>query len=239
MNTFLILKNMKHFVDSFNYAIAGVVHGLRTQRNMQVHLLAAVLVIFISFNLKLERIELLSISFAIALVLIAEMLNTAVESIVNIVSPEESSVAKIAKDIGAGAVLIAAINAIVVGYTVIYNHIPKDIVKTTVKKVEASSSHLSFSALLLVIIVVIVFKAYTKKGTYLYGGMPSGHTAVAFSIWTAIAFISQSLVVTSLVLILSLIVAIERIRVGAHTFFEVLFGAIIGILVTVIVFQWK
>lgn len=230
---------MKRFVDSFNYAIAGVVHGLKTQRNMQVHLFAAVLVLFISFNLRLERIELLSIAFAIALVLIAEMLNTAVESIVNIISPEASSGAKTAKDIGAGAVLIAAINAVIVGYTVIYNHIPKDIVKTTVKKVETSSSHLSFSSLLLVIIMVVILKAYTKKGTYLYGGMPSGHTAVAFSIWTAVAFISQSLVVTSLVLILALIVTIERIRVGAHTFFEVLFGAILGVLITVIVFQWK
>ncbi|MEK9149084.1 MAG: diacylglycerol kinase, partial [Candidatus Desantisbacteria bacterium] len=197
------------------------VHGLKTQRNMQVHLLAAVVVLFISFNLKLERIELLSIAFAIALVLIAEMLNTTVESMVNMISPEVSSGAKTAKDIGAGAVLIAAINAVIVGYTVIYNHIPKDIVKITVEKTKASSSHLSFSSLLLVIIVVVVLKAYTKKGTYLYGGMPSGHTAVAFSIWTATAFISQSLVVTSLVLILTLIVAIERIRVGAHSFLEV------------------
>ncbi|MDI6752437.1 MAG: diacylglycerol kinase [bacterium] len=230
---------MKHFVDSFNYAITGVVHGLKTQRNMQVHLLAAAVVLFISFNLKLERIELLSIAFAITLVLIAEMLNTSIENMVNMISPEVSSGAKTAKDIGAGAVLIAAINAIIVGYTVIYNHIPKDIVRTTVEKTMTSSSHLSFSSLLLVIIVVVVLKAYTKKGTYLYGGMPSGHTAVAFSIWTAIAFISQSLVVTSLVLILTLIVAIERIRVGAHTFLEVFFGAAIGILTTVIIFQWK
>lgn len=230
---------MKQFINSFNYAIAGVVHGLKTQRNMQVHLLVAVLVLFISFNLKLERIELLSIAFAIALVLIAEMLNTAVEKIVDIISPEVSSGAKTAKDIGAGAVLIAAINAIIVGYTVIYNHIPRDIVKTAVEKAEASSSHLSFSSLLLVIIVVVVLKSYTKKGTYLYGGMPSGHTAVAFSIWTATAFISSSLVVTSLVLILALIVAIERIRVGAHSFLEVFFGAILGAIITIIIFQWK
>ncbi len=230
---------MRPFIESFNYAISGVVHGLKTQRNMQFHIIAAVLVIAASFLLRLERIELLAIAFAIALVLIAEMLNTSIEAIVNIASPNRHELAKIAKDIGAGAVLIAAINATIVGYVVIYNHIPRDIVKITTEKIETSPSHLTFAAILLVIIVVIALKAYFKKGTYLYGGMPSGHTAVAFSIWTAVSFIEQSFLISTLVLILALIIAIERIRLGVHSFLEVGFGAILGILITVLIFQLR
>ncbi|MEW6007606.1 MAG: diacylglycerol kinase [bacterium] len=228
---------MKLFIEGFNYAISGVIHGLKTQRNMQFHIVAAVIVVILSFLLKLDRIELLAVAFAIAIVLISEMLNTSIETIVNMMTNTQSELAKIAKDIGAGAVLIAAINATIVGYTVIYNHIPRDIIQIAVKKVEHSSSHLTFSALLLTIIAVIALKAYFKKGTYLYGGIASGHTAVAFAIWTAISFVEKSLLTSTLVLILCLVIAFERIRIGIHTFLEIAFGAIIGILITIFIFQ--
>lgn len=230
---------MKLFVEGFNYAIAGVIHGLKTQRNMQFHCLVAIIVIVLSFLLRLNKLELLAITFAISLVLISEMLNTSIETVVNIATNTHSDLAKIAKDIGAGAVLISAINAAIVGYTVIYNHIPRDIVAISVKQIEQSSSHLTFSALLLTIIIVIGLKAFFKKGTYLYGGMPSGHTAVAFAIWTAVSFVEKSLLVSTLVLLLSLIIAIERIRMGIHTFLEVAFGALLGTLITVLIFQLR
>lgn len=228
---------MKDFIDGFNYAISGVVHGLKTQRNMQFHVVAAILVIVLSFVLRLDKLELLAISFAIAIVLISEMLNTSIETIVDMTTSIQSPLAKTAKDIGAGAVLISSINSAIVGYAVLYSHIPRDIVAIGVKKIEQSPSHLTFSALLLTIIVVIAFKAFFKKGTYLYGGMPSGHTAVAFSIWTAVSFYEKSVLTSTLVLLLALVVAIERIRLGVHTFLEVAFGAIIGILITIFLFQ--
>ncbi len=228
---------MKFFVEGFNYAISGVVHGLRTQRNMQFHIVAAIIVVILSFSLRLNKIELLAIAFAITLVLIAEMLNTSIETVVDMTTNTSSPLAKIAKDIGAGSVLIAAINAAIVGYAVIYNHIPRDIIQLGAKKIEQSSSHLTFSALLLIIIIIIALKAFFKKGTYLYGGMPSGHTAVAFSIWTAVSLIDKSLLISTLVFIMALIIAIERIRIGIHTFLEVIFGALLGILITIFVFQ--
>jgi len=212
---------MKLFIEGFNYAISGVIHGLRTQRNMQFHVIAAIIVIILSFLLRLNKIELLSITFAISLVLISEMLNTSIETIVNMTTNKESPLAKIAKDIGAGAVLIAAINATIVGYTVIYAHIPRDIVQISTSKIEQSPSHLTFAALLLTLIAIIALKAYFKKGTYLYGGMPSGHTAIAFSIWTAVSFIEKSLLVSLLVLILAIIIASERIwRCLEHLIWE-------------------
>lgn len=230
---------MKHFIEGFNYAIAGVVHGLKTQRNMQFHIVFAILVIVLSFVLKLDKLELLAISFAICLVLISEMLNTSIENIVDMITSSQSPLAKVAKDIGAGAVLISSINAAIVGYVVIYSHIPRDIIAIGVKGIEQSPSHLTFAALLLTIIAVISLKAFFKKGTYLYGGMPSGHTAVAFAIWTAVSFYEKSLLTSTLVLLLALVVAIERIRVGIHTFLEVAFGAILGILITIFIFQLR
>lgn len=230
---------MKLFIEGFNYAISGVIHGLKTQRNMKFHIVFAILVIVLSFLLRLDKLEFLAISFAITLVLISEMLNTSIETIVDMTTTSPSFLAKTAKDIGAGAVLISSINAAIVGYAVIYSHMPRDIIAIGVKEIEQSPSHFTFCALLLTIIVVISLKAFLKKGTYLYGGMPSGHTAVAFAIWTAVLFYEKNLLTSILVLFLALVVAIERIRLGIHTFLEVAFGAILGVLITIFIFQLR
>src|ERR1700730_747048 len=105
-------------LDSFNYAFEGIIHVLRTQRNMRLHfaVAAGVLVIAIVENgTKLARVVLL---LSIAFVLIAEMINTAIEGAIDVATSSFDPMAKLAKDIAAGAVLIAAINATAVGYLV-------------------------------------------------------------------------------------------------------------------------
>ena len=104
--------------ESFNYAIEGIIHVLRTQRNMRIHFGAAVAVLVAALAFDVSRLELIALLIAIAFVLIAEMINTAVEAAVDVASTSFDPMAKLAKDIGAGAVLIAAINAIAVGYLV-------------------------------------------------------------------------------------------------------------------------
>ena len=105
-------------IESFNFAIEGIIHVLRTQRNMRIHFVVAVLVLVLALALDVSRLELIALLLAIAFVLIAEMINTAIEAAVDVASTSFDPMAKLAKDIGAGAVLIAAINAIAVGYLV-------------------------------------------------------------------------------------------------------------------------
>lgn len=106
------------FLRSFGYALEGIFHVLRTQRNMKVHLAATLLVAAVGLFLRLSNAEWLSVSFAIFFVLAAECLNTAIEAIVDLVSPQHHPLAKIAKDCAAGAVLLAAMYSLVVAYFV-------------------------------------------------------------------------------------------------------------------------
>ncbi len=228
------MKPFRGLADSFNYAIAGIVHGLKTQRNMQLHVVVMVLVLLASLFLDLTRIELTAIFFAIGLVLISEMLNTAIEAIVDLIIDTHHRTAGTAKDIGAGAVLIASITALTIGYLVLYNRI--HISSPVVLKTEHNLLHISFVSISLVLIAVVAIKASVGKGTFLRGGMPSGHSAIALCIWVIVTFISRNIHISFLVLIASLLLCQSRLRTGIHSFQEVMAGALMGGLITLLIF---
>src|SRR5213082_492346 len=105
-------------IDSFNYAFEGIIHVLRTQRNLRIHFLAAVIVFAAAIAVGVARLQLIALVLAIAFVLVAEMLNTAIEGVIDVSTTSFDPNAKLAKDIAAGAVLIASITAVGVGYLV-------------------------------------------------------------------------------------------------------------------------
>lgn len=102
-------------IHSFGYALQGIVYFIRTQPNAWIHLTAMVAVICLGFYQKLNLIEWVLIVLTIGLVLSAEAFNTAVEKLTDLVSPEHHPLAGIVKDVAAGAVLITAIAATVIG----------------------------------------------------------------------------------------------------------------------------
>jgi diacylglycerol kinase len=106
-------------VDSFRYAFAGLWHSLRTQRNARIHVAIAILVIMAGILLDLKASEWAIIGLTIGFVLVAEVLNTVVESIVDLLTEEYHPLAKHAKDMAAGAVLLAALTAVAVGLLVL------------------------------------------------------------------------------------------------------------------------
>jgi len=106
---------MPRFFRSVGYAISGILHALRAERHMQVHALAAVIAICAGAWLQLERWEWVMLVVTIVIVIAAELINTAIERIVDLASPGLHPLAKAAKDTAAGAVLITAIGAVVVG----------------------------------------------------------------------------------------------------------------------------
>ena len=108
-------QECKKLINSFNYAIEGFISSFKTERNMKIHVLAMAVVLALGFYFKLNSIEWCVIATAIALVIGAELFNTAIETIVDMVSPEKNPKAKLAKDISAAAVLAFAIGAFVVG----------------------------------------------------------------------------------------------------------------------------
>ncbi|MFW6022751.1 MAG: phosphatase PAP2 family protein, partial [Halanaerobiaceae bacterium] len=101
--------------------------------------------------------------------------------------------------------------------------------------IKKDTSHLVFITLGILLIVIIALKAKKGKGTPLEGGMPSGHSALAFSIATMIAYFTEDIIITTLVVMLSLLVVQSRLQNGTHDFLEVLAGALIGILITLLI----
>jgi len=227
-------------IESFNFAIEGIIHVLRTQRNMRIHFAAAFVVLVAALIFDISRLELIALLIAIVFVLIAEMINTAVEAAVDVASTSFDPMAKLAKDIGAGAVLIAAINAVAVGYLVFSAQVA-DESSRLLDKLSEAPAELTLVALVMTIAVVIALKALSGRGTPLRGGWPSGHSAIAFAGWMAVTLVlddtDHRFLVSSLALVMALLVAQTRIEAGVHTTLEVAAGAALGALVTLVVFQ--
>ncbi len=223
-------------VDSFNYAIEGLIYVLRSQRNMRLHFLFAILLLLVGIYLNLSKIELLVLLMAIAFVLFAEMFNTAIEYTVDLVSNTVNPLARIIKDIGAGAVLLASITGLIVFYIIFSRHFSVPF-EDVIIKIKQSPWHMTFIALIVVLSMVIAGKVFLHSGTPMRGGMPSGHAALAFSIWTAILFSTTNNFIAILTFVLAFLVARSRMVNAIHNVWEVLSGAVLGVLATTVVFQ--
>jgi diacylglycerol kinase (ATP) len=226
-------------LDSFNYAFEGIIHVLRTQRNLRLHFLAAVVVLVAALYVDISKIELIALLLAIAFVLITEMLNSAIEGAIEISTTSFDPNAKLAKDIAAGAVLIATVNAVAIGYLVFAG---KAADKSTrlLDKILNAPAKVTLIALVLVIFVVIGTKAWTGRGTPLRGGIPSGHAALAFAGWIAVTYLvgdSHRFIISIVTFVMALLVAQTRVESGVHSALEVLYGGALGALVTLVVFQ--
>ena len=147
-------------LQSFNYAFEGIIHVLRTQRNLRIHFVIAMVVIGAAAALGVGRDDLILLLIAIAFVLVT--------------------------------------------------------------------------------LVVIATKALTRSGTPLRGGLPSGHSGIAFAGWMAATYVSDDhhrFLISSLTFVMALLVAQTRVEAGVHSRLEVLYGGALGALVTLVVFQ--
>ena len=225
-------------LDSFNFAFEGIIHVLRTQRNMRIHFMIAAGVLIAAVAIGVDRLELIALLISVAFVLIAEMINTAIEGAVDVSTTSFDPNAKLSKDIAAGAVLIATVNAVAVGYLV-FSEAVQDRSSRLLERLAEAPAKLTLIALIVTVIVVISVKALTQRGTPLRGGLPSGHAAVAFAGWMALTLFvdQQRFLVSSIAFILALLVAQTRVESGIHSAVEVLYGAVIGSLTTLALFQ--
>lgn len=112
-------------ITAFRHAIAGIIYCVRKERHMKIHIAAALLALGAAWNWGLSRIELAILFVTIAAVIAAEIVNTAIEALVDKVSPEFHPLAKGAKDAAAGAVLVQALAAVGVGYVLFWDKLFK------------------------------------------------------------------------------------------------------------------
>jgi diacylglycerol kinase (ATP) len=225
-------------IDSFNYAFEGIIHVLRTQRNMRIHFMVAAGVLIAAVAIGVTRMELIALMLAIAFVMFAEMVNTAIEGAVDVSTTSFDPNAKLAKDIAAGAVLIATVTAVAVGY-LIFSERLADRSSRLLERLSEAPAELTLVALVLTTIAVIGAKAITRSGTPLRGGFPSGHAALAFAGWMAITLLvdEQQFLVSSVAFVLAVLVAQTRVESGIHSPLEVFWGALLGSLTALVVIQ--
>jgi len=227
---------MKKLVESFNNAIEGFIYVLKTQRNMRIHFLLSFFVLLLGVYMDLTFTEGIILCAIVALVLIAEMMNTAIELMIDLTKDTYHPLARMAKDVSAGAVLIAALNAVVIGYLLFSKHIPFH-TEGVILKIKQSHWYVTLLILVIVMTLTVLTKILFRKGTPLKGGMPSGHAALSFAIWTIIAFSTPNALMILLTLIMAVLVAKSRISLGIHTAWEVISGCILGIFATTLIFQ--
>ena len=233
-------RRSKSLLESFNFAFEGIIHVMRAERNLRIHFAIALGVIIAAVAFDVTRMELVALLLAIAFVLIAEMLNSALEAVVDLVTPSVEPLAKIAKDVAAGAVLIATITAVAIGYLVFSGDVA-DRSGHFLDRLSRAPADLTLVALFVTIILVIAAKALTGRGTPMRGGLPSGHAAVAFAGWMAATLVLHSsnhqFLISTLTFIMALLVAQTRVESGIHSAFEVTIGGVVGALVTLTFFQ--
>lgn len=117
------MESKHSILKSFQFAFEGIKVAIQKGRNFRIQIIFGMLSLFLGFIFKISSSEWIALIFIVALVLILELINTAIESIVDLVSPEIHPKAKIAKDVAAAAVLVASISAVVIGAFIFFQNI--------------------------------------------------------------------------------------------------------------------
>lgn len=219
------------FIDSVNCAIEGLLYTTRTQKHMRYHFLSALAVLFLALLLRVSSVEFMLLALAISFVLFAELMNTAVEVVVDMISPEFHPMAKLAKDVAAGAVLVAAFGTGIMGYLVLAKYV-FPLQRRGLEMVGTESELVMVVSVVLVLIAVVILKARSGTGKPLEGGGASGHSAVAFSIATSVALHTRDPLVALLCFILAVMVSHSRLLLRIHRTREVVLGGMAGVVIT-------
>lgn len=230
------MKVLKNPMNGFKYAFEGVVQVVRTQRHMRFHFLVLGLVLIVSLGADLGRLETLLLLFTVSLVLVAEMFNTAIEAVVDMITQTYHPLAKFAKDIAAGAVLIATLNALAVGVLLFFGGDKVRSFRNGIGIQKPDWLTVATVAVLLLIVLVVMWKVAGGKGKLWKGGIVSGHAALGFFLATTILFVPNRIAVGVMAYLLALLVAQSRVEGGIHTLGEVVTGGLVATGLALIVY---
>ena len=227
---------LKNPLNGFKYAMEGVAHVFRTQRHMRFHFLVLVLVLLVSLVSQRNRVEVMVLLFTVTLVLMAEMFNTAVEAVVDLVTQSYHPLAKFAKDIAAGAVLITVVNAFIVGFLLFFGGSDWPDINLPLGQAEPKWQTVVVVAAVLLGVLTIMWKVGGRKGKLWKGGVASAHTAVGFFGCVTVLFLSQNAAVAAITFLMAVLIGQSRVEARIHTVREVITGALLAIVVSVAVY---
>lgn len=232
------VERKKDVLKPFRVAMSGVVFTFKTQRHMRVHIYVVLVVLMLGIFVNLGLREMLVLLFTISLVIIAEMFNSAIEATVDLVQPNYHPLAKFAKDIAAGAVLITSILALVVGSLIILGDNRWEQIKISLTSESLGLGIIPRIILgcFLLMLVVIIGKGLGKRGQVLRGGLVSGHAAFGFFMATALLYIVDNALAAAIAVMLAAIIAQSRWEAKIHSLFEISLGAAVGVVTGLLLF---
>jgi diacylglycerol kinase (ATP) len=222
-------------LESFKFAMEGLVQAVRSQRHMPYLLIYTAIVLIASQILGVDRMGLIALVFAVGLLLVAELINAAIEAVVDLACDSYHPLAKAAKDIGGAAVLIASGIAVIIG-ALVFLESPKlsRWLQLGLPTQEGGPKpvHVAIVGATVLCIILILGKIWGKKGTLWKGGVVSGHSALAAYLFTAIVYKTSNTLIIAMALALAFLVAQSRLEGGIHTLRELLLGAFLGLAVS-------
>lgn len=222
----------KNIFNAISNAASGINHVAKTEKNIQRQLIITIFALILGLIFKLTRVELVLVIFTIVFVMVTEMVNTAIEATVDLVTEEYHPKAKIAKDVAAGAVVLSTVNAIVVAYFLFFEKLAVQGSKFLKELVDRNETKILLIILLTFVLFLIFRVIVTKIGKFI----PSGQAMIATSIFTAIWTLTSRKEILTLTLILLVMIGLNRISTGEKSISEVVVGSIIGVVATVMLF---
>ncbi|TXK84116.1 diacylglycerol kinase [Paenibacillus sp. N3.4] len=219
---------------SFRYAYEGIKYALDTQRNMKFHFCVAFFVLLAALFMRLPKTDILFILLAVTLMIVTELINTAVEKTVDLAMPDRHPLAKIAKDVAAASVLVSAGFAVIVGMVVFYEPLDRLIRHASVEDTPISAGTIWVLISLVILTVIVIETRFADKGKLV---RPSLLTAIAFAVSTVITIFVSLTIVALLAYTLSALIFLMLYDKKTRPFPALILGALIGTVVTILAFS--
>ncbi|MFD0692811.1 diacylglycerol kinase [Paenibacillus sp. GCM10027628] len=218
---------------SFRYAYEGIKYALDTQRNMKFHFCVAFLVLLAALFFQLPKTDILFILLAVTLMIVTELINTAVEKAVDLAMPDRHPLAKIAKDVAAASVLVSAGFAVIVGMIIFFEPIDRLFRQAKLQDAPVSAGTIWVLIALVIFTVIVIETRFADKGKLV---RPSLLSAIAFAVSTVITIFVNLTIVALLAFTLSALVFMVLYDKKARPFPALILGALIGTTVTILAF---
>jgi diacylglycerol kinase len=227
---------VKRFRRSFRYAYEGLQYALSTQPNMQFHFSVGLIALILALLLELPKAEILFVLLAVTLVIVTELINTAVEKAVDLAMPERHPIAKIAKDVAAASVLVSAVFAAITGMIVFYDPIEL-LIRRAGREEGMVSPGIIWTLVALVAMLVVVLQSRFAHKHVKLAIKPSLIAAVSFSISTWVTILTSQPLIALLGFSLSIqmmFILYDRARTGIASLMA---GALLGSAVTILAYS--
>lgn len=232
------LKKVKNktFFTALGHAMDGVIKAFKTERNLRIDYFIAVLVFVTSLFFDFTKTEFACLCLTIGFVIFAEMINSTVEYIVDLVTDRYDDRAKAAKDIAAGGVLIASGVSVVVAYFLFADKL-YNATTNIISSILSSKLHILATIIFAIILLAVILKGIFGKGNNYSESYPSARVALAFGITTYAYIITNSIFVGGISFLLSFLILQLRLENTKTKLLYMILSAAMGVLVVLIIYQ--